>query len=66
MPGVASGHVAASSRSSQNEYLRLIRAIAQGDRRPFEALYTAMHPVSAATCSGCSGDVKPSRKRSTT
>jgi RNA polymerase sigma-70 factor (ECF subfamily) len=44
MQRLASGHAAASGPSSQEEDLKLIRAIAQGGRREFEALYYRYAP----------------------
>jgi RNA polymerase sigma-70 factor (ECF subfamily) len=44
MQGLAGGHAAASSHASQDEDLKLIRAIAQGDRRGFETLYYRYAP----------------------
>ena len=44
IPGLAREHAAPSSRSSEQEDLKLIRAIARGDRRGFEALYYRYAP----------------------
>ena len=44
MRGLAGGHAAASSHACQDEDLKLIRAIAQGDRRGLETLYYRYAP----------------------